>query len=104
MDKYTQAIEQLEKSKDEFFSELYMAQPILNQVLGTKDSKGSTYDIQCRASELLEIFKSLCDHHFNIRKDAFIYCKCGERIRARMPATPASHSEDDNNAKRRRLL
>ena len=90
MDQYIQAIEHLERSKNEFFNELFMARPILDSVLSSQGSKGATYDLQCRASKLLSDLKVLCDHHFNIRRDEFIYCKCGERIRARLsPLMPS---------------
>ena len=93
MDEYTQAIEHLEKSKREFFNELFMSQPVLQRVLTSLGSKGATYSLQCRASKLLDDFKALCDHHFNMRRDDFMYCKCGERIRARLsPLTPSPTS------------
>ena len=99
MDQYTQAIEHLEKSKKEFFNELWMSEPVLQRVLSSHGSTGATYSLQYRASRLLADLKALCDHHFNIRRDAFIYCKCGERIRARlsplMPPKPAKPTKGD---------
>lgn len=79
MDQHIDIIKNLERSKSEFLKELYMAQPILQR---TSSYPGTTYDVQCRANNLLNDMKTLCDHRFHAKKyDGFMYCKCGERIR-----------------------